>query len=461
MNLSQSLFDKVVQNQYCIGCGVCAGVCPRAYISMSWGESGIYQPSLSQVCELENCNLCATSCPFWNQEHNEDSLAQRAFGDTPGILHDELLGFYLGTYAGYARTDQHRENGSSGGLATWLLETLLTSGSVDHVVCVSPTPNSDAFFQFRVVSDVQELRAASRSCYYPVTMEQVIKFIIRNPGNFAVTGVPCFLKGLRLAMLRHKKLSKIKYMLGLVCGQTQTRQFVDYVYGMAGGDPAQLSQVTFRVKDANRPASDFAFRFQTLDGQQDKLVFWSEGIGEAWGRGYFRPEACNYCDDVFAETADITFMDAWLPEYKSDYRGTNLVVIRNEIIRDLMMTAERSELIEFTPIDASRLIRSQRDVVYKKRHELALRLYDHRRENYVPVKRVSAGKAASLKEIILYRSKEALTDAGRRAATGPRKEIFNQVTRKVRGLKNLYLFELRMDRLLMRIKKRITQEKTE
>lgn len=33
------------------------------------------------------------------------------------------------------------------------------------------------------------------------------------------------------------------------------------------------------------------------------------------------PRACNYCDDVFAECADVTCMDAWLPEYSQDHRG--------------------------------------------------------------------------------------------------------------------------------------------
>ena len=43
-----------------------------------------------------------------------------------------------------------------------------------------------------------------------------------------------------------------------------------------------------------------------------------------WHYQYFKHNACNFCDDVFGETADITFMDAWLPEYVRDYKGTSL-----------------------------------------------------------------------------------------------------------------------------------------
>lgn len=40
-------------------------------------------------------------------------------------------------------------------------------------------------------------------------------------------------------------------------------------------------------------------------------------------------KACDFCDDVFAETADIALGDAWLPEYVQDGNGTNVVVTRN------------------------------------------------------------------------------------------------------------------------------------
>jgi coenzyme F420-reducing hydrogenase beta subunit len=44
-----------------------------------------------------------------------------------------------------------------------------------------------------------------------------------------------------------------------------------------------------------------------------------------WGAGFFQNSACNYCDDVVAETSDIAFGDAWVEPYSSDGRGTNVV----------------------------------------------------------------------------------------------------------------------------------------
>ena len=36
--------------------------------------------------------------------------------------------------------------------------------------------------------------------------------------------------------------------------------------------------------------------------------------------------ACEFCDDVVGETADMSVGDAWLPGYVSDWRGTSVVV---------------------------------------------------------------------------------------------------------------------------------------
>ena len=53
----------------------------------------------------------------------------------------------------------------------------------------------------------------------------------------------------------------------------------------------------------------------------------------------FQVNACNYCDDIFAETADVAFGDGWLPEYKMDWQGTNVVVSRHPDIDEIIADA--------------------------------------------------------------------------------------------------------------------------
>ncbi|MPN28404.1 hypothetical protein SDC9_175845 [bioreactor metagenome] len=45
-----NVFDLVVQNNLCSGCGVCAGVCPAGNLAMEWNERGEYTPSDQGRC---------------------------------------------------------------------------------------------------------------------------------------------------------------------------------------------------------------------------------------------------------------------------------------------------------------------------------------------------------------------------------------------------------------------------
>jgi len=118
-----------------------------------------------------------------------------------------------------------------------------------------------------------------------------------------------------------------------------------------------------------------------------RRIFWNEGNAEAWTNRWFTPEACNYCDDVFAECADVTCMDAWLPEYSRDSRGTNLVLVRSPAVREVL---ERGQGISLDPIPLDRVVQSQAGVVAVKREHLAYRLYLDRQE--VPEKRVAPAR---------------------------------------------------------------------
>jgi hypothetical protein len=156
-------------------------------------------------------------------------------------------------------------------------------------------------------------------------------------------------------------------------------------------------------------------------------VYWKEGVGNAWSCGYFRPEACNYCDDIFAEVADVAFMDAWLPEFKKDYRGTNLTIVRNQEIDEIIQHGVRSGAIELSELDKMRVIRSQKDVINKKRVELAYRLFNDRKKEYIPQKRVKPDKSYSFINKVMYQLKENVRLAGKNAINRRGGSIYQRI----------------------------------
>jgi len=438
-----SICAGVVAHDLCIGCGLCAGVCPQKTLEMRFNEFGEYVAvDVKGTCS-KDCDICLRVCPFSDQVENEDALAEKIFADIPDIEHRTETGYYLSSLVGYSNLNGHRANGASGGLATWTLETLLKKDLVDFVACVSPAKEPDRLFKFVVCDTPEEVRGSSKSCYYPVETSEIVRHIVNRKGSYGVIGLPCVIKALRLAMQVHTKLrQRIKFLLGLVCGQAKSRFFAEYICSLGRGNPRHIKKITFRIKDNNRPASDYGLRFVCGNnhqaGKPEGTVFWTEGMDRVWCSRYFTPNACNYCDDLFSELADISFMDAWLPEYTSESAGTNLVIIRNPKLQSLFQKASEAGEIQVDVIDIESVIKSQRRALIAKRNDLAKRLAVRKKlKQQVPEKRVLPLGKMKFREFlktyvemkIMQKSKVAFL---KQKAFGPGLEVFRRTMRLYR-----------------------------
>jgi len=451
---------EVVAHNLCAGCGLCAGVCPQKTLKMRFNKFGEYSVfDANRNCSV-NCELCLEVCPFSNQVENEDSLAEKEFADIPGIKHRSESGYYLSALVGYSNLNSHRVNGASGGLTTWTLETLLKQEMADFVACVSPAKDSDKLFKFVISSTPEDVRACSKSCYYPVETSEIIHHILTHDGRYAVIGLPCFVKAFRLAMQVRKKLrQRVRFLLGLVCGQGKSKFFAEYICSLGGGDPRYLEEITFRIKDNKRSASDYGLRFvcesTNHTNGHEGTVFWTEGMDRAWCDRYFTLNACDYCDDLFAELADVSFMDAWLPKYTRDSAGTNLVIIRNPTFKELFQKGSDTGEIKVDTIDIESVIYSQRGALLSKRNGLAKRLtFAKKLKRQVPKKRVLPLNKISFRELLKTWLQTKTTQKSKTAflkqkVFGPGLEIFQKKMRPYDC----------MDRLLSRSKRHLRKAK--
>ena len=155
---------------------------------------------------------------------------------------------------------------ASGGLATWMLTALLKSGQVSHVISVGPDEHAPTLFSFRVCKSIEEIHACSGSCYQPVELSKVLRYVIDNDGRYAITVLPCMAKALRLAIRVNSRLSRrLVCIIGLTCGQVKSRHFVDYIAERFAERPDPTA-IQFRIKRPGRPATDYAYRFVYRDG---------------------------------------------------------------------------------------------------------------------------------------------------------------------------------------------------
>ena len=102
---------------------------------------------------------------------------------------------------------------------------------------------------------------------------------------------------------------------GSLTAYLKSKAFAELCAWQCGIRPSELRAIDFRTKLANRPANDYAV---TVTGGNNGHAIsstkpTSELFGSNWGLGFFKYKACDFCDDVVAETADVSLGDAWLP----------------------------------------------------------------------------------------------------------------------------------------------------
>lgn len=366
-----TIMDHLTQSGLCSGCGVCAGICPKHSLAMQWNQYGEYNPININDCKKE-CGLCISVCPFVEGNHNEDEIGTKLFSDIAGINHHPITGYYLTTGVGSVSSEERRWHSASGGLATWFLQSLLKDKIVDAVLCVTSTGKTDALFAFTVAKTDEEIYAAAGSAYYPVEMSQVLSFVLENPGRYAVIGLPCFLKALRLAQEKNNKLKeRLVIMVGLTCGHLVSKHLAECGAYMSGLSE-DVAYLRCRYKSPTRPASQHSYHFKGVNGMESSLIWKDSLFGRMWGLQYLSLFSCFCCDDIVAECADITFMDAWLHEYSGNPMGTSLWVSRSKLANDVIHNGIKNSEIDVKPIGIEKIVASQTPRT-KKRTTIAYR----------------------------------------------------------------------------------------
>ena len=363
--------SRVMEGGYCIGCGACPFVDPS--ISMVMDDDGKYQAKPGASEPSDKANAC---CPFANAQLNEDVLGKRLFGSIDGIQHKSATGYYLENYAGYVTADGYRDRGSSGGMVSWLAAKLLEIGKVDAVLHVKPAEDESVMYEYRVSTSVEELKEGAKSKYYPIELSEVLQYVAEHDGRYAVIGIPCFIKAMRLVEQEDEVIAaRVRYHLGLVCGHLKSTFFALSEAWESGIPLQDIRMVDFRYKLPGRKATDYGIQATgVVDGKTVTVTKPTRELSTTnWGYGYFKYNACEYCDDVLAETADITCGDAWLPQYAKDGQGTNVVVVRSLEMKELL--EHFADEIHLEAISADVVAQSQGSGLRHRREGTSYRLY--------------------------------------------------------------------------------------
>lgn len=385
--------EKVINGGYCIGCGACTMGLLDSGIKIKLDSLGFLQANA--INGLGRDSRSAAVCPFSDTSTDEDKISG-ALLEFPATVRDPRIGAYLNIYAGYVETGDFRGRGSSGGFTSWVLAELLRRDLVDGVIHVKvriPDEDDKRLFHYGVSRTVEELQGGAKSHYYPVELSEMLHYIRSTPGRYAVVGLPCFIKAIRLLGKEESIFrERIRFTVGLFCGHLKSTGFAEMLAWQVGVRPDQLTAFDFRTKLANRKSSNYGVTATGLiDGEEvERTGVVSDLVGTDWGMGFFKYRACDFCDDISAETADVSVGDAWLPEFVEDSRGTNVVIVRHPDIQLLVEEGISSGVLALKPIASERAVESQSANFRHRREDLPYRLHlqDLARE-WRPKKRLS------------------------------------------------------------------------
>lgn len=395
----------IVDSGLCIGCGACASGCSGA--RMRWTKDGFLRPDGPEPWLGAPSERFSRQCPFSPAAANEDELAAERFGAAP--FADGRVGPFEAAYVGHVAERSFRPQGSSGGLTSWVAAELLRTGMVDAVAHVAPSdPQATGrFFDYRISRSLDELMTGAKSRYYPVELSRVLREFRATPGRYAIVGIPCFIKAVHLLRRADPVIAeRVTHTLGLFCGHMKSAAMIESFAWQLGTELSQVRALDYRLKDESRPANWYRAQLELAGGGRAAQDWWHLADGD-WGAGFFQHPACDWCDDVVAETADISFGDAWVEPYSSDGRGTNVVVVRTRELRDLLEKALADGRLRLEPVDAEFVARTQAAGLRHRRDGLAYRLTWGGR-GIVPKKRVEPSAALPLRRKLVYRMRYSI-----------------------------------------------------
>jgi coenzyme F420-reducing hydrogenase beta subunit len=390
---------------------------------MRFDERGQYVPDFNvEELAIDSVSRILEVCPFSDRAEHEDALAQGLY---QGMSYEENLGYYRGIYAGYSTDSEVRASGSSGGVATWVLATMVRSGVVDGVIHVQACDESSngALFKYAISRSVEDVLKAGKSKYYPIELSEVAALVKREPGRYAFVGVPCFVKAMRrYARINPSIRESIRFYIGLVCGHLKSKAFAEALAWSNGVHPSDLQGFQFRTKLEGEKASNYGVTIRSKVGEQVRPV--RPFIGGNWGLGFFKYNACEYCDDIFAETADIVIGDAWLPKYIRDEGGTSLVLVRSQYFADLIYDGITAGDLKLDELSEAQAIQTQAAGIRHRRSGLKYRLHlKRKRGEWVPTKRCASDAThIGLLEKLLQRVRLATVVASHRAWVRAKKQ---------------------------------------
>ncbi|KXS43609.1 MAG: coenzyme F420 hydrogenase beta subunit [Methanolobus sp. T82-4] len=334
----------------CTYCGTCVGICPSNAI-VSKNES-VY---LEGNCI--GCGLCYKACPGIKVDFQ--SLNSYIFQKDS---YDPSFGYFKKQYIAHSVEENIRSNASSGGVVTTLLIYLIENKLVDGVVVTGMDPERPWHYKVKIARTKDEICNAIQSKYSLVPVNEILKEITENEGDFAFVGLPCHIHAIRtLQKDKWSNANKIKYLIGLFCGFNMS---IDATCDLISKHKLSQEQIKeLKYRGGGHPGG-FTISANSKTLSLNKFYYNILNL-------IYVPDRCLMCTDLFNELADISVGDIWKKRVEGAWSS---VIVRSEIGDKLLSGALENNYLKCASIEKSELYNSHRHLIKHKKQYLAVRL---------------------------------------------------------------------------------------
>jgi len=320
LSFEETLLEKVVLTENCVGCGACVLVCPFGCL-----EYFEQKPKLVKKCEV--CGICPRVCPRY--EWSLSDLEKLVFGKERKPNED--FGVYQRLVLAQTTDKDVMPSCQDGGVVTTLITFALKNGIIDGAL-LSGLSTNKPFYPVPVLATTLEevLKCAGTRYTYSPNLLAIQEAFKQKRQSLAFVGTPCQIHAIRkmeAAKLR-RYTGRIKFAIGLMCTESFTYE------GLMEKQIQQTLGINLHdVKKINIKGKIIV----TTNSGDVKTI----SLAEA--KNHTR-KSCLPCTDFSAELADVSTGGL-------GQSGWTLTIIRTEKGRELLEAAEKAGLIKTRPVE--------------------------------------------------------------------------------------------------------------
>ena len=345
-----SRFDKILDFNMCIGCGLCESLGKERGYKLSLKQNGFYSVDVPKdsMRDILLESKIAACCP---------SISISGVGDS------NKWGHHLGIYNTYSTDAVIRHKASSGGFVSACCIYLLEQGLVDGVLHVGLSDNSSIENKLKISTTKDEVVQNCSSRYAPALVFSDIKQILdKDNKTYVFVGKSCDVLCMNNFITEYPEYqNRIYCTICIFCAGMPS-----YNASKRVAESFKLSKeiTRFQYRGNGWPGS---FTVSYSDGSVNKKSYidtWMNYLGKDI---HYR---CKVCPDSVGTIADIAVCDSWIyenGEIKFDDRpGVSCVLLRSGKSAEVFNSMIKSACIEAEAIDESILNHIQPNHIRKR-----------------------------------------------------------------------------------------------